>query len=31
MQGYYEVTTEDNTLIKVEIPVFRLAIPNILN
>lgn len=31
MQGSYEVIDESGELLKVEIPVFRLAIPNILN
>ena len=31
MQGHYQMLTEKNQNIQVEIPVFRLALPNILN
>jgi ApaG protein len=31
MQGHYQMLTEQNKNIQVEIPVFRLALPNILN
>ena len=31
MQGHYQVIGQNNKSIQVEIPVFRLAIPNILN
>jgi len=31
MQGHYQMQTKSDTLIQVEIPVFRLAKPNILN
>ncbi|GAA6203743.1 Co2+/Mg2+ efflux protein ApaG [Thalassotalea sp. SU-HH00458] len=31
MQGHYQMLTEHNKNIQVEIPVFRLALPNILN
>ena len=31
MQGFYEFKDENGSLFKAEIPVFRLAIPNILN
>ena len=31
MQGHYQVINENNKNIQVEIPVFRLALPNILN
>ena len=31
MQGHYQMQTNSSTLIQVEIPVFRLAKPNILN
>lgn len=31
MQGHYMMINQQNTAIKVEIPVFRLAVPNILN
>lgn len=31
MQGHYQMVGSDNTPIKVDIPVFRLATPNILN
>lgn len=31
MQGYYRLQNQDGDLLKADIPVFRLAIPNILN
>ena len=31
MQGHYQMLTDENKNIQVEIPVFRLALPNILN
>lgn len=31
MQGHYQMLTKQNQNIQVEIPVFRLALPNILN
>jgi len=31
MEGYYQMSTQDGQLLQVEIPIFRLAIPNILN
>lgn len=31
MQGHYQMQTKSGTLVQVEIPVFRLAKPNILN
>ncbi|SET62001.1 Co2+/Mg2+ efflux protein ApaG [Thalassotalea agarivorans] len=31
MQGFYEMKTEAGEMLKVDIPVFRLAVPNILN
>lgn len=31
MQGYYEMTAADGESFQAQIPVFRLAIPNILN
>ena len=31
MQGYYQLQNQNGELLKADIPVFRLAIPNILN
>ena len=31
MEGYYQVRSKSGQLLQVDIPVFRLAIPNILN
>lgn len=31
MEGYYEMKAADGEMIKVQIPVFRLALPNILH
>jgi ApaG protein len=31
MQGHYQMLSDNNKSIQVEIPVFRLALPNILN
>ncbi len=31
MEGYYEMEAEDGSLFKATIPVFRLAVPNVVN
>lgn len=31
MEGYYEIQYQDNDLLKTEIPVFRLSVPNIIH
>ncbi|MCJ8320442.1 MAG: Co2+/Mg2+ efflux protein ApaG [Colwellia sp.] len=31
MQGYYQMRSKSGVLLQIDIPVFRLAIPNILN